>query len=131
MSNYSLIFVIKGNKVLMINRKYPPVMGTWCGLGGHIEDYDKTSLDGAYRELLEEANITRNEVKLDSIGLYPKINSEVFGGIYKGDLNKLETRETDEGILSMMKIKEILSKDNLGVTDETKNIVKYFIDSKM
>lgn len=70
---YTLIFVIdkKGN-VLLLNRKNNPAMGTWCGVGGHIEK-DETVTECARRELFEETGISDSK-NIKIIGVYKNIN---------------------------------------------------------
>lgn len=56
--------------------------------GGHLDDEDASPLDGAFRELEEEMNIGRNQVRLlGSIGHFQTINRrdiEVFAGLWNG-----------------------------------------------
>ncbi len=56
--------------------------------GGHLDDEDASPLDGAFRELEEEMNIGRNQVRLlGSIGHFQTINRrdiEVFAGMWNG-----------------------------------------------
>jgi 8-oxo-dGTP pyrophosphatase MutT (NUDIX family) len=54
--------------------------------GGHLDEEDASPLDGAFRELEEEVNISRDQVKLiGSLGHYQTINQrdiEVFIGVW-------------------------------------------------
>ena len=56
--------------------------------GGHLDAEDASPLAGAFRELEEEVNISRNQVRLlGSIGHYQTINHrdiEVFTGLWNG-----------------------------------------------
>jgi 8-oxo-dGTP pyrophosphatase MutT (NUDIX family) len=56
--------------------------------GGHLDVEDASPLDGAFRELEEEVNIGRNQVRLlGSIGHFQTINRrdiEVFAGLWNG-----------------------------------------------
>ncbi len=56
--------------------------------GGHIDPADASPLDGAFRELEEEVNIRRDQVRLlGSIGHFQTTNHrdiEVFAGLWNG-----------------------------------------------
>ncbi|UCD78984.1 MAG: CoA pyrophosphatase [Desulfobacterales bacterium] len=56
--------------------------------GGHLDAEDANPLEGAFRELKEEVNITRNQVRLlGSMGHFQTINHrdiEVFVGLWNG-----------------------------------------------
>lgn len=56
--------------------------------GGHLDPADPSPLDGAFRELEEEVNIRRDQVRLlGSIGHFQTINRrdiEVFAGLWNG-----------------------------------------------
>jgi 8-oxo-dGTP pyrophosphatase MutT (NUDIX family) len=56
--------------------------------GGHIEKYDASPVDAAYREVQEEVNIPRSQIELiGSIGHYQTINDrdiQVFVGLWNG-----------------------------------------------
>jgi 8-oxo-dGTP pyrophosphatase MutT (NUDIX family) len=56
--------------------------------GGHLDSADASPLDGAFRELEEEVNIRRDQVRLlGSIGHFQTINHrdiEVFAGLWNG-----------------------------------------------
>jgi 8-oxo-dGTP pyrophosphatase MutT (NUDIX family) len=56
--------------------------------GGHLDPDDASPLDGAFRELEEEVNIRRDQVRLlGSIGHFQTINRrdiEVFAGLWNG-----------------------------------------------
>ena len=56
--------------------------------GGHLEDWDASPLEGAYRELEEETRISREQVEfIGSLGHYQTINGrdiEAFIGVWDG-----------------------------------------------
>ena len=56
--------------------------------GGHLDSADASPLEGAFRELEEEVNIRRDQVRLlGSIGHFQTINHrdiEVFAGLWNG-----------------------------------------------
>lgn len=125
---YTLIFVIdkKGN-VLLLNRKNNPAMGTWCGVGGHIEK-GETVTECARRELFEETGISGSK-NIKIIGAYKKIKSYIFTLIVE-DLYKTtkNLNLSDEGILFVKNINWVLNPNNIGVTNETKKCIKYILD---
>jgi len=87
--------------LLLFNREAPHVLAIqktdtegypWSNQvalpGGHLDEEDASPLDGAFRELEEEMNIARSQVRLlGSIGHFQTINRrdiEVFAGLWNG-----------------------------------------------
>lgn len=50
---YTLCFLTRGDKVLLLHRRYPPNQGLWNGVGGSVEP-GETPLQSALREVREE-----------------------------------------------------------------------------
>jgi len=65
MISYNLILVLNPSetKVLMCKRMTDPYLGKYNLVGGKIED-GENELESAYRELIEETGITRNDITL-------------------------------------------------------------------
>jgi|GEM_PF-274684 len=51
---FTLCFLLDGDDVLMLHRKFPPNQGLWNGVGGHIEP-GETARQAVIREVAEEA----------------------------------------------------------------------------
>ncbi len=49
MYKYTICFIKKGKKILLLNRNKKPNMGMWNGVGGKIED-NETPYEGIIRE---------------------------------------------------------------------------------
>ncbi|MFK7754793.1 MAG: NUDIX hydrolase [Sedimentitalea sp.] len=65
----AIAVVLRGNDVLLAQRRNPPDAGKWGFPGGHVE-WGETALDAAVRELREETNIVaRAEGYLTNIDL--------------------------------------------------------------
>ena len=56
MYKYTICFIRKSDKILLLNRNKKPNMGMWNGVGGKIED-NETPYEGIIRETLEETGI--------------------------------------------------------------------------
>ncbi len=50
---FTLCFLLNGDEVLMLHRRFPPNQGLWNGVGGHIEP-GETPRQAAIREIQEE-----------------------------------------------------------------------------
>ena len=110
--NIIVIFNKKINKVLMCKRTKEPYIGMYNLVGGKIEK-DNDGLNEAYRELEEETNIKKDDVKLIYFMdiSYIKWNKEleVYYGVLNKDVtlieevNKLEWVPIDENFFDMNK----------------------------
>ena len=58
--------VQRGEDVLLIQRKYPPMVGYW-GLPGGFVERDENPLDAVLRELKEETGLTGSNPELSLI----------------------------------------------------------------
>lgn len=128
MYTYTICFIRKGNKILLLNRNKKPNMGMWNGVGGKIED-NETPYEGIIRETLEETGIDLQSVTYKgNIGFKDKDEPRASEGMYVflADLPEgvqMDTPlSTDEGILEWKEIGWILDENNRGVVS---NLPKY------
>lgn len=61
MYKYTICFIKKGDKILLLNRNKKPTMGMWNGVGGKIEN-NETPYEGIIRETFEETGIELQSV---------------------------------------------------------------------
>ncbi|MGN4128230.1 NUDIX hydrolase [Lysinibacillus sphaericus] len=126
MVEYTICFIKKGEKILLLNRDFPEWMGVWNGVGGKIEE-DETPLVCALREIREETNI-----KIESVTYKGKVTwtegSNYLGAMYAFIAELPESYpyntpiKVDEGILDWKDISWILHPNNLGIAD-----LKYYL----
>lgn len=85
--NVIVVFNKDMSKILMCKREKEPYKGMYNLVGGKIEKADD-GLNEAYRELEEETNICKNDIKLNYFMniTYVKWNKELE--VYYGILNK-------------------------------------------
>lgn len=85
--NVIVVFNKDMSKILMCKREKEPYKGMYNLVGGKIEKADD-GLNEAYRELKEETNICKNDIKLNCFMniTYVKWNKELE--VYYGILNK-------------------------------------------
>ncbi len=122
MKKATLCFVVKGDKILMINREKPPFMGMWNGVGGHLEEEESVETC-AIREIKEESGITVKEVKLFSTFTW-NYDDEIGYALLSElpddfDESRFPLR-TEEGIIEFKKIDWVISEKNCGVIEDLK-----------
>ena len=108
--NVIVIFDKEMNKTLMCKRTKEPYMGMYNLVGGKIEK-DNDGLNEAYRELVEETNISKVDVELKYFMNieYVSFNKslEVYYGVLKKDVelveevNKLEWVDINDNFFDM------------------------------
>jgi 8-oxo-dGTP diphosphatase len=77
---YVLCFLTRGERVLMLHRRYPPNQGLWNGVGGRIER-GETPLAACLREVEEETGFTLSTARF--CGLLTWSGFEINdGGLY-------------------------------------------------
>lgn len=85
--NVVVIFNKDMNKTLMCKRTKEPYMGMYNLVGGKIEK-ENDGLNEAYRELIEETNISKNDVELKHFMNIEYISFNKSLEVYYGILNK-------------------------------------------
>ncbi|MFD0868179.1 8-oxo-dGTP diphosphatase [Chlamydia abortus] len=119
---YTICYIRHNDSLLLLNRKSPPVMGLWHGVGGKIEAGESPA-DSVLREVLEETGI-----HLDHVRDRGKVTWTTLGGTsggmyafladFPGHLDPqayITPRETDEGILDWKPIGWVLDPQNNGI----------------
>lgn len=88
MDGYNLIIIYNKdiNKVLMCKRVNEPFYGKYNFCGGKIEKNEKSE-KAAYRELSEESNIQKSDVKLEHLTTLFYHMEEYYIDVYVGILN--------------------------------------------
>ena len=85
--NVIVIFNEKMNKTLMCKRTKEPYIGMYNLVGGKIEK-ENDGLNEAYRELVEETNISKNDVELKHFMNIEYVSFNKSLEVYYGILNK-------------------------------------------
>ena len=128
---YTMIFLRYNDKLLMLNRLKPPLMGLWTGVGGKIEP-SESPLECARREVLEETGLSMQNLiaDLSFLGAVTWSSEAGEGGMYLflGELIALTDDKPwafDEGILDWKPIAWVLDPQNQGIPAH----VKHFLPS--
>ena len=89
MNQYNVVVIFNKdmNKTLMCKRTKEPYMGMYNLVGGKIEK-ENDGLNEAYRELIEETNISKNDVELNHFMNIEYISFNKSLEVYYGILNK-------------------------------------------
>lgn len=89
MKKYNVIVVFNKelDKTLMCKRTKEPYIGMYNLVGGKIEK-DNDGLNEAYRELLEETNISKNDIELIHFMNIEYVSFNKIIEVYYGILNK-------------------------------------------
>ena len=136
MKKYNVIVIFNKdmNKTLMCKRTKEPYMGMYNLVGGKIEK-ENDGLNEAYRELIEETNISKNDVELKHFMNieYISFNKslEVYYGILNKEVelveevNKLEWVDINDDFFNMNKY---AGEGNIGhVMEEIKIYMKHYV----
>lgn len=133
---YTLAFIKRGDKLLMLNRNYKPWMGSWNGVGGKRENNEDV-LTTIIREIKEETNITVTPDQVIDKGVVTWNSYDVNGlGLHLFLVNLDEQyvyetpKVTTEGILDWKDISWVASFDNYGVCDNIPYFINYVINDE-
>lgn len=128
MYKYTICFIRKGNKILLLNRNKKPNMGMWNGVGGKIED-NETPYEGIIRETLEETGIDLPSVSYKGNVVFKSKDEHrgsegmyVFLAHLPDGVHMDTPLSTAEGLLEWEELDWILDCDNRGVVS---NLPKY------
>ncbi|MGE8202954.1 NUDIX hydrolase [Heyndrickxia sp. NPDC080065] len=130
MYKYTICFIQRGDKILMLNRENPVWMGIWNGVGGKIEK-GETPLEGVLREVKEETGIELDHAEYKGTVTW-SVDDSYIGGMYAFVAQLPETYDyytpikTDEGILDWKDISWVLHPENLGMAN-----LKYFLKTML
>ena len=121
---YTIAFLIKDGRVLMLRRKKNPWLNRWNGVGGKIEP-DETPMDSLYREVMEETEVDLEKaLHVQYAGIVtwdwkdkPKDESVLGMHAYLAFLSSDQSiwedeRETREGPLAWKYLEEVCNQDN-------------------
>lgn len=120
MLKYNLCLIRQGTKILLLNRKSPPWLGCWNGVGGKLEKNEQPR-DSVIREIYEETEIEPSHIHFKGLITWATPEGDDFGGLYlyladiPEDYVYQTPVKTDEGILDWKEIDWILHPENRGV----------------
>lgn len=100
MQGYNVIMVYNNNldKLLMCKRLKDPYKGLSNLVGGKIE-VGEAGIEAAYRELLEETSISKEDIKLHHLMDFTYHLQDCYVEVYVGRLKRAVSVSGDENIL--------------------------------
>lgn len=104
-TNIIVVFNQEETKILMCLRLKAPYQGLYNLVGGKLERGER-SLDAAYRELVEETEITKKDIELSYVMNFQYYLSEIELQIFVGKLNKEVTVQEEVNKLEWMSLTE-------------------------
>ncbi len=119
MFKYTICFIRKGDKLLLLNREYPLWMGCWNGVGGKLEP-NETPHECAIREVFEETDIKVSDIIFKGTVTW-EVDGTLAGGMYAfvaevpEDFSYDTPRKTYEGILDWKDTTWVLNPENTGI----------------
>ena len=98
---FTLCFLTRGEKVLMLHRSKEPNLGLWNGVGGHIESGESPLLS-CLREVEEETGFKLESIRFAGVLTWEGFSSFPTGGlyIYSAPAPDGEPRSNEEGDLA-------------------------------
>jgi ADP-ribose pyrophosphatase len=133
MLRYTLAFIRKGGKLLMINREKNPWQGAWNGIGGKLEPGETAEIC-VIREIREETGLCVVNPAFRGIVTW-NADDEERRGMYVfvvdgGDTRTLTTPvRTREGVLEWKTEEWLLDKKNFGTVPTLRYFLKEVLDS--
>lgn len=134
---YTLAFLLKDQKVLMIWRNKEPWSGYWNGLGGKLEP-NEISEESVIREVLEEAEIDIKKSKIQYKGVFswtsPLVQNKLGMHVFIVKLPKnfktwTVAKNTKEGILSWLDLDTVLSNKNNDIALNVPHFLKPMLET--
>ncbi len=122
--------IVKGNKILLVRRRYPPFRGYWALPGGFVEK-GETMKQAAVREAREETGLEIRPVNM--IGVYDDPKRDPRGTVsaaYLCDVagGKIRTSQETSGIrfFGFDEIPDKLAADHSKIIHDTLKIIRWW-----
>ncbi|MFH5187192.1 NUDIX domain-containing protein [Paenibacillus sp. TAB 01] len=132
---YNLCFIRQGNRLLMLNRAKPPLVGLWHGVGGKLEP-GETPYASVLREVREETGIALAEARFAGVVTW-EADGGGLGGmyVYIAELPEADRSafpapvETAEGLLAWKAVEWVTRADNQGVPAHVRHFLTPMLGS--
>lgn len=124
---YTICFIRSGDRLLLINRHFPPNQGLWNGVGGKLEA-GESPMQSVIREVAEETGICLRTAHFAGVVTWGERYDEVRSGMY-AFLAEVDSpprsgpQETPEGILAWKELRWVLDPLNEGVVSNIRRFL--------
>jgi 8-oxo-dGTP diphosphatase len=129
MLKYTICFIQRKDKILMLNRHSFPQMGVWNGVGGKL-DAGETPEECVKREVLEETGILLDKVTSKGIVTWDKGSGSgmyAFLAVVTDDFQFQTPKNMAEGILDWKTLDWLTHPENRGVAAHVKQFLPKMI----
>jgi 8-oxo-dGTP diphosphatase len=124
---FAICFIVRGRQTLLVNRRFPPNMGMWNGIGGRLEAGEAPRVC-ILREVHEETGIALDDARFSGHVTWI-LDGGVAGGMYAfvarlpHEFAYPTPRATDEGLLDWKDVAWVVHPQNRGVVPN----IPYFL----
>ena len=131
---YTMIFIKQRDQLLLLNRKKPPLMGLWTGVGGKIE-HDESPEAGARREVFEETGLDLSDFSFRGIVQWKTDSEESGMYLFLSELPNESHYKTPiqaiEGILDWKEISWITDTNNMGIPVHVQRFLSSMLNGEL
>lgn len=133
----TLVLILQGDQVLLLNRFKKPYMGLWNGFGGKIESGETPTI-GVQREIYEETGLPTQAYTLQANGAIDWwVDGQYQNKIYlftarlQADYPLTVPKASREGLLALWPLTWATAPENYGLIADLKAVIPYMLQDEV